>query len=111
MQEKPVEIIAPNSNYFPEKSELKEVDKEPVDEEKEIDDAVDDIGTKSELKGNQSKVLYIFIFILFILSLQKTNIHAMSCVTNSFHSLLSILSSITLPKVSSLIPHLFSLLG
>ena len=60
VQEKPVEIIAPNSNYFQEKSELTEVDEEPVDKEKEIDD----IGTKSEFEGNHSK------YCLYCLSLR-----------------------------------------
>ena len=34
-----------------------EADEEPVDKEKEIDDAVDDIGTKSEFEGNYSNVV------------------------------------------------------
>ena len=53
---------------FPEKSELMEAAQEPVDEEEEVDDEVEDIGTKSELKGNQYEIFYIFLLFSSILS-------------------------------------------
>ena len=68
MQEKPVEIVPLKSNYFLEKSDLSEAAVEPVDKEKEIDDAVDDMALKVSLK--ETIPTLIFIFLLFNLSLR-----------------------------------------